>query len=255
MAGARIQVCLLMACAAALPGQPALAIPDWLEPYPGATPQTHNFSTFVDSNYKTTAEPSGVVEHYRTLFTAAGLPFFPQKDPIGTTIHGDTPACDLKIDIRKFAGATVVHVTCSQPRLREAEEKAMRNMAKYDQPVYPQPRPPMPALAWPAWLVRCDGAALAAHKGVDRFRLNYLLAEYDCAADRQQIVDFYAEMLQANGYTVTLKTATILPLDRAGAVEGVRYTGAKPGPRFTIRAEIAPIDGAFHVSVRITAHP
>jgi len=151
---------VLLAAAGFAAAQSTLAIPSWMEPYPGTTPRLHDFTTFVEQDYKTDGAPADVVAHYRKLFEAAKLPFFPQADPISTTIHGETPACDLKVDIRKFAGGTLVHVTCSQPTLRKRQEDGMRTMAKYDQPVYPEARPKaqLPPLAWPAWLVTCDGA-------------------------------------------------------------------------------------------------
>src|SRR5579863_6627313 len=106
---------LLLICAGICAGQGSFAIPAWLEPYPGTTPKKLTFSTFTDSSYKTDAAPDEVIAHYRKLFAAAALPFFPQKDPISTTIHGETTECSLKVDVRRFAGATLVDVTCSAP--------------------------------------------------------------------------------------------------------------------------------------------
>ena len=248
---------VLLAAVGFVAGQSTLAIPSWLEPLPGATPRTHDFTTFVEQDYKTDASPADVVAHYRKLFDAAKLPFFPQIDPISTTIHGDTPECDLKVDIRRFSGATLVHVTCSQPTLRKRQEDGMRAMAKYDQPVYPQTRTKaqLPPLTWPTWLVQCDSSPLQAHRGVDRFKLSYLSAEYDCAADRTRIQTFYADLLSSNGYTVTAQTPAFLPRGGTAIVEGARYFGDRLGPRFVVRVELTAVEGAFHVDLRITARP
>ena len=236
-------------------GQGALAIPSWLEPFPDASPQLRTFSTFVESRYETTAPPEDVLAHYQKIFAAAGLPFFPDKDPIATSINGETGTCDLHIRISRFHGSTIVNVTCSSPRSRHAQEAGMRAMKRFDEPVYPTPRTELPPLAWPSWLVRSDGAVLETRSGIDRFKLNYLEADFTSADTRPALQAFYTRLLSEHGYPVGLGSSPILPRDRTAVVEGVRYIGAQPGPRFVVHIELAPAGDTVHVSLRLVAHP
>jgi len=248
-------VVLLVACASPLPGEGPLAIPSWLAPFPDAVPQIHTFSNFVESRYETAAPSADVIAHYRKIFAAARLPFFPEKDPIGTSIHGETAECDLHIRISQFRGATLVNVTCSLPVYRRAEEEGMRAMERFDQPVYPAPRPQLPPLTWPTWLVRSDGAALQVRSGTDRFKCNYLEAGFTSADSRPALQAFYAGLLNQHGYPVSMESSSILPGDRTAILEGTRYAGARPGPRLVIHIEFAPAADTVHVDLRMTAHP
>jgi hypothetical protein len=126
-------------------------------------------------------------------------------------------------------------------------------MQEYDQPVYPRPQAPMPALAWPNWLGHPEGAALQIQKGVDRFKLNYLQAEFDSISDRASLQRFYSGLLNSHDYRVTAQSSQIAPLDRQAIVEGA-HSFSNPGPRFVIRVEFNPASAAVHVVLRITAH-
>ncbi len=195
-------------------------------------------------------------------------------NPITKPLRSAAPECDLLIQIRASDSGTAVQVDCaakSQPgasvtgpvvappttravRETEARKKIPDNMAEFDRPVYPRPRPPMPPLVWPRWLVSSDGVPLEPHKGVDRFKLNYWSAEFTSASDRAAILGFYADLLNANGYPVWVQSSAITPPNRTTLVEGVHYFDTKPGPNFAIRAELTPVNGSFHVELRITAH-
>jgi hypothetical protein len=246
---------VFLACAGYVAGQGSFSMPSWLEPYPGATAKAHTFSNFISSSYQTSAPPEEVVGHYKELFTAAGLPFFPHKDPITISISGSPPECNVLIQIRKFAGATQVNVTCSAVLAHKTTEAdVIRSMEKFDQPVYPTAPPRIPPLTWPSWLGPCDGAPVEVHTGVDRFKLNYMKAEFTSSLERAAIQSFYADLLNSHGYPVSMQSSPITPRDRTALVEGARYFSGPPGPRFAIRVELVPAADGIHVELRITEH-
>ena len=93
---------------------PAFAqLPEWLESYPGATPAVRTTEFLFESSYTVAAQPVEIVEHYRKLFEAAGLPFRPNADGIGTSIRSSAPECDLLIQIRTRQQGTFVDVNCA----------------------------------------------------------------------------------------------------------------------------------------------
>jgi hypothetical protein len=270
----------------------AVAQPAWLQPYPGATPQTRTSSALTESTYDVAAKPAAVIAHYQKLFETAGLPFNPSLDGIGTVVRAAAPECDLLLKIREQPTGASVRVSCAakspaltavpapapvarpvpitmQERiaqgrehtrqvLEDAEQKGRQRdlgMAKFDQPNYPKPKPPLPPLAWPGWLVRCDGAPLRNQKGVDRFKLNYLVAEFTSPSDPAEVHTFYADLLNANGYPVEFQSGLASQRTGLGWIQGTYYAGEKPGPGLVIRAEITPADGGAHVELRITRRP
>ena len=262
------------ALAQAPPGLPA-----WLVPYPGASADRRASAVLVESAYRTPAAPSDVVAHYEKLFAATGLPFHPSLDGIGTVLRAAPPECDLLIQIRGQEAGSLVRVSCSvktpeltesRPRpaariqqdsqnVRDARWEAGRQgnqrMEKFDRPVYPSAKPPLPPLAWPDWLVSCDGAPLQIGKGVDQFKLSYLKTTFTSMQDRATIQAFYAGLLNANGYAVEFQSSRITPAGARVQVQGTYYPGEKPGPRLTIRAEITPVDVTQQVELRITRRP
>ena len=270
----------------------ALAQPSWLVPYPGATAQTRSTPGLVESTYEAAARPANVVAHYQKLFETAGLPFNPGFDGMGTVIRGSAPECDLLIKIREQNSGTFVRVSCAEKtpamvavpspapsaparrptmeeriaqsheytrQVQEEREQKSRQadlgMAKFDQPVYPHPKKPAPPLAWPAWLVHCNGARLQIEKGSDMNEFAYLKAEFNSTSDRAAIQSFYADLLNENGYPVDLQSK--LPTPRTGEtfVRGSYYAGEKPGPKLVVRAAFTPRDGGTHVELRITRVP
>ncbi len=261
----------LLAGAGSVAG-PQLSMPPWLTNFPGATAETHATPGLVESNYETSAPAAEVIHHYRSVFADKKLPFHPNADGIGVTIRGAAPECDLLIQIRASETGTAVQVDCAAkspvspsasdsvvnpPTTRagertEARKRIPDNLAEFDQPLYPRPRAPLPPLVWPRWLVSCDGVPLEPHKGVDRFKLSYLSAEFTSASDRATILAFYADLLNANGYPVWLQSSAITPRDRSTLVEGVHHFDTNPGPNFAMRAALTPVNGLIHVELRIT---
>jgi len=93
--------------------QTALSIPSWLENYPGVTAMTQTGDLYARSSFTAAAKPGEILEHYRKVFEAAGVPFQPNSDGIGTSIRAAAPECDLLIQIRTRPQGTFVDVNCS----------------------------------------------------------------------------------------------------------------------------------------------
>jgi hypothetical protein len=94
--------------------QAPLATPAWLVPYPGAQAKTTAASApTVEAVYTAAATAQEVVEHYGRLFDAAGVPFSPNFDGIGTSIRGAAAECDLLIKIQEDSGETLARVSCT----------------------------------------------------------------------------------------------------------------------------------------------
>ncbi len=79
--------------------------------------------------------------------------------------------------------------------------------------------------------------------------------EFTSTQDRETIQTFYADLLNAHDYPVWIRSAILTPKDRPAVVEGVHYFNGKPGPRFAIHVQLTPVNGAYRVELRITAHP
>ena len=93
--------------------QQASTVPPWLESYLGATTTVRSSDSIVESSYTTSAQPADIVKHYSTLLEAAGLPFQPNSDGIGTSIRAVAHECDLLIQIRSSPEGSFVKVNCS----------------------------------------------------------------------------------------------------------------------------------------------
>jgi hypothetical protein len=237
-----------------LSGQPAFSIPDWLAPYPEAAVETKTSGGLVTANYEVVASLADVIAHYRELFAAQGLPFHPEMYGAAAVIRGDVPGCGLTIQVRKKSAGVSVQITATQrPIIPKTTEQDIRHaMQKYDQPVYPTPKAPMPALRWPQWLTTSDDVAATIRKGVDRFKSDYLETEFDSTQDRAAIQQFYVELLNSHDYPVTVASSPITPPGRPAVVEGTRtFGGAR---RFVIRVDLMPSASGLHVVLRITAH-
>ena len=96
------------------------SMPSWLASYPGATPTVQAGGGFAETTYTTPAKPGEVLEHYRKLFEAAGLPFQPNPDGIASTIRAAAPECDLLIVIHPQRDGTVVDANCASKSLASA---------------------------------------------------------------------------------------------------------------------------------------
>jgi hypothetical protein len=93
--------------------QEAPSFPSWLKSYPGPTPIVRSSGSLIESTYTTAAQPEEIIGHYRKLFEAAGLPFQPNADGLGTSIRGEARECDLLIQIRGRSEGAFVDVNCS----------------------------------------------------------------------------------------------------------------------------------------------
>ena len=251
---ARILPWILLPAALASAAGDVPVMPSWMVPYPGATERTRSMTGRAWSNYLAKAPADDVIEYYRGLFEQAGLTFHPVKDGLGTTIRGAPPECSLDIVIQAMGRNTSVAVTCSA-----WASGHMEGQAKYDNPVYPKPRAPLPPLVWPDWLTTCDPAAASPgpeiQKGVDRFKVRYLKAEFTTQMDREAIMNFYADLLNAHDYPVWIRSSSVQPRDHTMVVEGQHFFGDKPGPRFAIHVQLTPAGDAVQVELRISAHP
>jgi len=223
------------------------AVPAWLEPYPGVTVETKSIAGSVNVTYEAPATLAAVIGHYRALFAAQSLPFQPETYGATAVIRGEVPGCALTILARQKAHTVVsVQITATQrPAVhRITEQEILHSMQKYDQPVYPSPKAPLPPLAWPAWLTTCEDVSPPIRKGVDRFKLNYLEVEFDSTQDLAAIRQFYLDLLNAHDYPVRVPNAA--------ALEGTHNFG--DSGRFVVRVEPARTAAGYHVVVRITAH-
>jgi hypothetical protein len=231
------------------------SVPAWLTAYPGAAAQTKTSPEKIEISYQAPASVADVVAHYEGLFTAAGLPFRPQMYGSTAVIQGGPADCSLTIQIRKLGSGAAVQITAIPhavvPHL--TEDDIVRSMAEFDKPVYPGPRTPMPALAWPSWLTASDTVPLEVYKGVDQFKLDYLKAAFTSSLDRAEVQHFYVDLFNSHDYPVSVQSSSITPPNQKAIVEGT-HAFARPGPRFVIHAEFTPVNGQVHVDLRITAH-
>jgi hypothetical protein len=252
-----LSMAYMAACAMAQFVTPVPSVmPAWLIPYPGAGAQSRQIFNSVESSYTVAAAPHEVLAHFRTLFSAASLPF--QPDPLGGgfLIRSAAPECDLDISIRRRDSNTEVKVTCS-PRLAanqymanlHAQERAKQaendTMKKFDTPVYPQPKAPVLPLAWPSWLVRVDGAALPVEKSPGR-----LSSSFVSSPTRDAIQSFYATLLSSHGYRVTQGLAAA-PEKFGSWVQGTADAGVQPGRMVVISVKIRPAGQDFAVELSL----
>jgi hypothetical protein len=250
----RTLLAVLLAGMGHLAGQTPFSIPAWLDPYPGAAVESKTSRGMVTATYETAASLTDVIAHYGELFAAQGVPFHPEMYGSAAVIRGDVPGCGLTIQVRKRAAGTSVQITATQrPLVPKITGQDIRGaMQKYDQPVHPTPKAPLPALQWPSWLTACDEIAPEIRSGVDRFKLNYLESGFNSAQAREAIQQFYVELLNSHGYPVTMESSPITPPERPTVVVGTRnFDGARG---FVIRVDLTPTSGGVHVVLRITAH-
>jgi hypothetical protein len=230
-----------LAFAAALFAAGAFAqpsMPEWLKPFPGATPTTKTFSAFVESTLTTSADSAAVTEHYRKLFETANLPFVANADGVGVNVRGAASECDLLLSIRPQPQGTLVRISCaakspsytsvgstevatstpsragasrrslpsmpSPPPRMSATDIAERHQQRVAElgihPVYQDA--PAPPLVWPDWLVHFRGAKLSIERGVDQSHRDYLRARFTSSAPMTEIYTFYEDLLKANAYPV-----------------------------------------------------
>jgi hypothetical protein len=248
--------------AGSLHAQNTPVMPSWLTVFPGAVEQPRQSTVLVESSYTAAARPHEVVDHYRRLFQAAHLPFRPAAMGYGFMIRASTDSCELSIQIRNQNTATQVRVTCAAivgsrtnssvtAQAEAAREQGVHSMEKYDQPVYPQPKKRATAQAWPAWLVHIQGTRLAIQQGGAGVLRSVYATSYPIAT----VQSFYADLLNANGYTVSSNGGASLPRMQRIWVEGAAYPDGRPGRRVVIRVEATAVSTGSSVQLRVIEFP
>lgn len=246
-----------IACAAAQFVTPVPSVmPDWMVPYPGVSAQNRQVRNRVESSYTVAAAARDVLSHFRNLFASAGLPFEPDAMGGGFVIRAHAAECDLDISIRRGDPDTAVKVTCS-PRLeanermanlraeQRAEHAQSDPMKKFDTPVYPQPKPPQRALAWPSWLVRVDGAALPVERSNVRLK-----STFTSQPTRDAIQAYYAELFRSHDYHVAQSVAAAP--DQFGCwVQASARPDPELGRNVVIWVHIRPAGQNFAVEITV----
>ncbi len=269
------------------------SLPAWLESYPGATASVRSSDSLVESSYTIAAQPENIVEHYRKLFEAAGLPFLPNSDGIGTSIRASAPECDLLIQIRTQQEGSFVDVNCSAKTQSAgtfipADVKVITGHPQAPAPaslppahhMTPEemmeqhhrkaaemglhrvhPDAPAPPLVWPFWLLQVSGAPVRTERGVDYAKDGMLSARYTTNAPMTEIYRFYRELLTEHEYPTrssmsTGHTQTGIQQNALGYVEGSNYPDGAPGAYSTIHVSFdrSVLNGPITVSLRFTTH-
>lgn len=248
--------------------QQASTLPPWLESYLGATTTVRSSDSIVESSYTTSAQPADIVKHYSTLLEAAGLPFQPNSDGIGTSIRAAAHECDLLIQIRSSPEGAFVKVSCSAktqssspsspsdvtaissrpqstrvgaapapPRshLSSADFMQMHQQKVAEMGIHREHHDaPAPPLVWPSWLVHITGTAVRAEPGVDQAKNAILKARYTTNAPMTEIYKFYVDLLKSHEYPTrssmsTGQTLSGIQQNALGSVEGFNYPDGAPG--------------------------
>lgn len=230
-------------------------IPAWVVPYPGANAEITTSPGVAVVTYEAPLSLDEMVAFHRGLFAAQAIPFRPEMYGTSAVIRANPEGCGLTIQIRQLRSGTAVQITATErpviPRVTESDVR--RSMEKYDQPVYPAPRVPLPALGWPSWLAAYGVEASPVRKGVDQFKNQYLESEFDSSEARGAIQAFYSGLLNAHEYRVTMETSPITPPGKPALVEGTH--SFEHSGRFVIRVDLSPTAQGIHVAMRVTAHP
>ena len=252
----------------------ALTPPSWLTNYPNATATVRSSESAVESSYTTSAQTEEIVQHYGTLFRAAGLPFEPNSDGLGTSIRASAQECDLLIQIRSHDDGASVNVNCSskvQPQSTPTQPTDIKVLTSRPQPSHQQPTragvapqipadwmaehqrkvaemgihrehhdAPAPPLVWPSWLTHVNGSAVHPESGVDQSKNAMLKARYVTRAPMTEIYDFYVELLRSHEYPTTSRLSTGQTMsgikqNALGSVEGSNYPDGAPGASSEIR--------------------
>jgi hypothetical protein len=257
--------------------QQPLSPPSWLASYPGATATIRPSDNTVESSYTTSAQLDDIIQHYGTLFKAAGLPFEPNSDGIGTSIRAAAPECDLLIQIRSRTEGSFVKVNCSaktQPSstylpgdVKVITSRPQPTRVSSTAPAPPPPHrtsadfmemhrqkvaemgihrehhdAPAPPLVWPSWLTNVNGAQLKTTSSVDQSKNAMLRAQYTTNAPMTEIYHFYQEGLASHEYPTrsqlsTGQTMSGIQQNALGYVEGSNYPDGAPGAYSEIRVD------------------
>ncbi len=267
----------------------AVTFPAWLVSYPGVTPAVHASDSLTESSYTAAAQPDSIVEHYRKLFEAAGLPFQANFDGVGTSIRAQAPEGDLLIQIRSRSEGAFVDVNCSaksgtysasappdvqvmtgRPQsptpvqnhlssgdLMERHRQIAAEMGRHR--VYHDA--PAPPLVWPSWLAHVRGASLRPERGLDQAKNTILVARYITNVPMTEIYKFYRDLLNAHEYPArstmsTGHTMTGIQQNALGSVEGFNYPDGAPGAYSVIdvRFDRSVLNGPITVTMRFSTH-
>jgi hypothetical protein len=246
---------LVLIAAARMEGGEPFMIPGWVVPYPGANAEITTSPGVAVVTYETSLSLEDMVAFHRGLFAAQAIPFRPEMYRTSAVIRANPEGSGLTIQIRQLKSGTAVQITATErtviPKVTESDIR--RWMEKYDQPVYPPPKVPLPALGWPSWLAAYGVEASPVRKGVDQFKNQYLESEFDSTEARGAIQAFYSGLLNAHEYRVTMESSPITPPAKPALVEGTH--SFEHSGRFVIRVELSPTASGVHVAMRITAHP
>jgi hypothetical protein len=270
--------------------QQSSSLPPWLKSYPGATPTLRSSDSVIESSYTTSAQTEDIVKHYGTLLEAAGLPFEPNPDGVGTSIRAAARECDLLIQIRGRPEGTFVKVNCSAKAQSSSpplpnDVKVMSSRPQSTRVNSTAPAPPAdfmrmhqqkvaemgihrqhhdapaPPLVWPSWLVHITGAAVRSVPGVDQSKNAMLKARYTTNAPMTEIYHFYLDLLKSHEYPTrssmsTGHTTTGIVQNALGYVEGSNYPDGAPGAYSEIRVSFdrSVLNGPITVSMRFTTH-
>ena len=251
--------------------QPVL--PSWLLTYPGANVTRQNLSAMSAVSFTTTDPPETVLDRYRQLFEANGLPFSPTSNRLASTVRAAADCGDLSISITSRESGSAVRLNCSvklQPRVVKSTgnyEQDVANMKEAHRQAAAEmgigrarPAAPAPPLEWPAWLAQVEGGLPAIRKGADPAGNGMLRAQYVSGSPMSQIFSFYKDLLTANGYQVyrgyveTGQTQSGIKQNAVGGVEGSVYPDGFPGPRSEIRIDFSRmnLNDPSRVSIRFT---
>lgn len=247
-------IALTLSVAACMDGREPFTIPAWLRPFPGANEQITTSPGVAVATYETSSSLEELVAFHRGLFAVQGIPFRPEMYGSAAVIRAYPEGNGLTIQIRREKSGTAVQITATErsaiPTVTERDIR--RSMERYDSPVYPAPRVPLPGLTWPLWLVAYEVEGSPVRKGVDQFRNQYLESECDSTDARGSIQAFYSGLLNAHEYRVTMESSPITPPGRPTLVEGTH--SFEHSGRFVIRVDLSPTARGVHVAIRITAH-
>jgi hypothetical protein len=213
---------------------------------------------------------------------------------MGMAMRASIPECDLLIRVRERGGATFVSASCSEksqgaaqatylpnasampsrsglpPNVRRqipsdpgGQREHMASMKKFDQPVQPQPQAPI-ALKWPSWLVHMPSAdhGLEIQRKKYEGGIEYLESSYITSAPMTSIYDFYADLLEANGFYVSGHvaaggTSTHVKQNSDGSVEGRLSPNGIGNGTLKIRVDFSRmfLNQPITVQLNVTAYP
>jgi hypothetical protein len=284
---------VLLAVAPAL-SQAAFPFPAWLEDFPGAAPNVRSTDSMAESSYSVDAQPSEVLEHYRKLFDAQGLPFQSNFDGMGWSVRAEAKECNLLIQVRTGGYGTIAKVDCVVKDAASAAAPAAGNIeiitgtakakgtgganskatsdwaerVRQHQQEFPAPKlntdhhdMPAPPLVWPEWLTHVRGAQLKPKPGMDPAKYAYMKAQYTTNIPMTEIFDFYRNLLKEHGYPpkatiATGHTFTGIQQNALGYVNGYNFPDGIPGAHTAIEISFdrTVLNGPITVSLRFSTH-